>query len=182
MQIVDDLAAATEGGLLGSPGGRFFAWVIGGTLKSAMAADWLTSAWDQNAGLYATSPASAIVEEVAGAWLLELLDLPRDASFAFVTGCQMAHFTALAAARDRVLRAAGWNVEADGLFGAPRVRVLANATHHDSVDRALRFLGIGERAACDMATDDDGRVTEASLSRHSTPTPGRRSSCSPRAI
>src|SRR5215213_11255425 len=81
-RIVDDLAAATEGGLLGSPGGRFFAWVIGGTLHSALAADWLTSAWDQNAGLYATSPASAIAEEVAGAWLLELLDLPRDASFA----------------------------------------------------------------------------------------------------
>ncbi len=163
VQIVDDLAAATEGGLLGSPSGRFFAWVIGGTLQSALAADWLTSAWDQNAGLYTTSPASAIAEEVAGAWLLELLDLPRDASFAFVTGCQMAHFTALAAARDRVLRTAGWNVEADGLFGAPRVRVLANETHHDSVDRALRYLGIGERAVCKMPTDADGRVTEASL-------------------
>ena len=104
VQVVDDLAAATEGGLLGSPGGRFYAWVIGGTTLSALAADWLTSTWDQNAGLYATSPASAVVEEVAGEWLLDLLDLPRDASFAFVTGCQMAHFTALAAARSGVLR------------------------------------------------------------------------------
>src|SRR5204863_9659952 len=118
VQIVDDLAAATEGGLLGSPSGRFFAWVIGGTLQSALAADWLTSAWDQNAGLFATSPASAVAEEVAGAWLLDLLELPRDASFAFVTGCQMAHVTALAAAREGVLRDAGWNATQDGLFGA----------------------------------------------------------------
>ena len=162
-RIVDDLAAATEGGLLGSPGGRFFAWVIGGTLQSALAADWLTSAWDQNAGMYATAPAAAITEEVAGAWLLDLLDLPRDASFAFVTGCQMAHVTALAAAREGVLRAAGWNVQADGLFEAPRIRVLANDTRHTTVDRALRFLGIGERAVCAIPTDADGRVTEASL-------------------
>ena len=123
-RIIDDLAAATEGGLIGSPSGRFFAWVIGGTLQSALAADWLTSAWDQNAGMYATAPAAAIAEEVAGAWLLDLLDLPRDASFAFVTGCQMAHVTALAAAREGVLRAAGWSVERDGLFGAPWIRVL----------------------------------------------------------
>jgi glutamate/tyrosine decarboxylase-like PLP-dependent enzyme len=163
VQIVDDLAAATEGGLLGSPGGRFFAWVIGGTLHSALAADWLTSAWDQNAGMYATAPAAAVAEEVAGAWLLDLLDLPRDASFAFVTGCQMAHVTALAAAREGVLRAAGWSVEADGLFGAPRIRVLANATRHSTVDRALRFLGIGERAVSEIPTDAQGRVTRATL-------------------
>jgi glutamate/tyrosine decarboxylase-like PLP-dependent enzyme len=163
VQIVDDLAAATEGGLLGSPGGRFFAWVIGGTLHSALAADWLTSAWDQNAGMYATAPAAAVAEEVAGAWLLDLLDLPRDASFAFVTGCQMAHVTALAAAREGVLRDAGWSVETEGLFGAPRIRVLANATRHSTVDRALRFLGIGERAVSEIATDEEGRVTEAAL-------------------
>ena len=164
-RIVDELAAATEGGLLGSPGGRFFAWVIGGTLQSSLAADWLTSAWDQNAGMYATAPAAAIAEEVVGAWLLELLDLPRESSFALVTGCQMAHFTALAAAREGVLRAAGWNVEKDGLFGAPPIRVLANDTRHSTVDRALRFLGIGERAVCPIPSDDDGRVTEASLEK-----------------
>ena len=171
-RIIDELAAATEGGLLGSPGGRFYAWVIGGTLPSALAADWLTSAWDQNAGMYATAPAAAIAEEVAGAWLLDLLDLPRDASFAFVTGCQMAHFTALAAAREGVLRAAGWSVETDGLFGAPRIRVLANATRHSTVDRALRFLGIGERAVCAIPTDDHGRVTEASLESALASNPG----------
>src|SRR5215207_2214262 len=162
-RIVDELAAATEGGLLGSPGGRFYAWVIGGTLQSALAADWLTSAWDQNAGMYATAPAAAITEEVVGAWLLDLLDLPRDASFAFVTGCQMAHVTALAAARSGVLRDAGWNVEADGLFGAPRIRVLANETRHSTVDRALRFLGIGQRSVRPVGTDAHGRATEIAL-------------------
>ena len=163
VRIVDELAAATEGGLLGSPGGRFYAWVIGGSLPSALAADWLTSAWDQNAGMYATAPAAAIVEEVAGAWLLEMLDLPREASFAFVTGCQMAHVTALAAARSGVLRDAGWNVETDGLFGAPPIRVLATATRHSTIDRALRFLGIGERAVRPIATDARGRVTESAM-------------------
>jgi glutamate/tyrosine decarboxylase-like PLP-dependent enzyme len=163
VQIVDDLAAATEGGLLGSPGGRFYAWVIGGSLPSAIAADWLTSAWDQNAGMYATAPAAAIVEEVAGAWLLDLLELPRDASFALVTECQMAHVTALAAARSGVLRDAGWDVETDGLFGAPPIRVLATAPRHSTIDRALRFLGIGERAVRPVSTDADGRVTAAAL-------------------
>jgi glutamate/tyrosine decarboxylase-like PLP-dependent enzyme len=163
VQVIDDLAAATEGGLLGSPGGRFYAWVIGGTLPSALAADWLTSAWDQNAGMYATAPAAAVAEEVAGEWLLDLLDLPRDASFAFVTGCQMAHVTALAAARSGVLRDAGWDVEKDGLFGAPRIRVIANATRHVSIDRALRFLGFGERAVQPIETDERGRVTERAL-------------------
>jgi aromatic-L-amino-acid decarboxylase len=161
--VIDHLAAATEGGLIGSPGGRFFAWVIGGTLPAALAADWLTSAWDQNAGMYATAPAAAVAEEVAGHWLLELLDLPRDASFALVTGCQMAHVTALAAARSGVLRDAGWNVETDGLFAAPAIRVLATATRHATIDRALRFLGIGERAVHAIPTDEEGRVTPAAL-------------------
>ena len=163
VQVVDDLAAATEGGLLGSPGGRFFAWVIGGTMLSAIAADWLTSTWDQNAGLYATAPAAAVAEEVVGEWLLDLLDLPRDASFALVTGCQMAHVTALAAARSGVLRDAGWDVERDGLFGAPRIRVLANATRHVTIDRALRLLGFGENAVQPVETDERGRVTAEAL-------------------
>jgi len=162
-QVVDDLAAATEGGLLGSPGGRFYAWVIGGTLLSAVGADWLTSAWDQNAGMYATAPASAVAEEVVGEWLLDLLDLPRDASFALVTGCQMAHVTALAAARSAVLRDAGWNVEENGLFGAPRIRVLANATRHITIDRALRLLGFGVNAVQPVETDERGRVTAEAL-------------------
>ena len=162
-RIVDELAAATEGGLTGSPSGRFFAWVIGGTLQSALATDWLTSAWDQNAGMFATAPAAAIAEEVAGAWLLDLLDLPRDASFALVTGCQMAHVTALAAARHAVLRDAGWNVEQDGLFGAPPIRVIATEARHHTLDRAMRFLGLGERALHLIASDRRGCATESAL-------------------
>jgi glutamate/tyrosine decarboxylase-like PLP-dependent enzyme len=174
VQVVDDLAAAAEGALLGSPGGRFYAWVIGGTLPSAIGADWLTSTWDQNAGMYATAPAAAVAEEVVGEWLLDLLDLPRDASFALVTGCQMAHVTALAAARSGVLRDAGWDVEREGLFGAPRIRVLANATRHITIDRALRLLGFGLNAVEPVETDERGRVTadalRSALSARSGPT------------
>src|ERR1700740_3204875 len=111
-QVIDDLVRDVEGGIIGSTGGRFFGWVIGGSLPAALAADWLTSAWDQNAGLAATSPAAAIVEEAVGIWLKELLGLPAHASFALVTGCQMAHATCLAAARHAVLAQRGWDVEA----------------------------------------------------------------------
>ncbi len=116
VQVVSELAAGVEGGLLGSAGGRFFGWVIGGSLPAALAADWLTSAWDQNAGLYATAPAAAVVEETAGRWLKELLHLPATASFALVTGCQMAHVTCLAAARHAVLARCGLGCRA----GRPR--------------------------------------------------------------
>src|SRR3990172_627168 len=118
-QVVDELAADVAGGLSGSQSGRFFSWVIGGGLPSAMAADWLTTAWDQNAGIHAASPAASVVEEVAGGWLKELFGLPPEASFAFVTGTQMAHVTCLAAARHAVLARRGWNVELQGLAGAP---------------------------------------------------------------
>src|SRR5688500_12431940 len=109
VQVIDDLVADVAGGLLGSPGGRFFSWVIGGSLPAALAADWLTGAWDQNAGLYATSPAAAIVEEVCGSWLKDLLGVPKTASFALVTGCQMSHVTCLAAARHHLLASIGWD-------------------------------------------------------------------------
>ena len=158
-QVIDDLVTATEGGHLGSAGGRFFAWVIGGALPSSLAADWLTSAWDNNAALYACGPAASVVEEVAGEWVKDVLDLPRDASFAFTTGCQMAHFTCLAAARHALLRDRGWNVERDGLNGAPAIRVLATEHRHASVDRALRFLGLGTAALVPLGTDADSRVT-----------------------
>jgi glutamate/tyrosine decarboxylase-like PLP-dependent enzyme len=162
-RVIEDLIAATRGGHLGCAGGRFFAWVIGGALPSALAADWLTSAWDQNAALYACGPAAAVVEEVAGAWLKDLLDIPAEASFAFTTGCQMAHFTCLAAARHALLSRAGWDVERDGLCGAPPIRILANDQHHGSVERALRFLGLGTRALHPLATGADGRVAPATL-------------------
>jgi glutamate/tyrosine decarboxylase-like PLP-dependent enzyme len=161
--VVDELAAAVEGGLLGSASGRFFAWVIGGGLPAAVATEWLTSAWDQNAAIYATSPASAAVEEVAGKWLLDVLRLPHDASFAFTTGCQMAHFTALCAARDQLLHQCGWNVTEQGLAGSPPVRAFATALRHVSFDRALRYLGIGSRQLHVLPVGADGRLDYATL-------------------
>src|SRR5882672_12754999 len=116
-QVIGDLVRDTEGGILGSTSGRFFGWVTGGTLPVALAADWLTSTWDQNAASNLTAPAEAVVEDVCGAWMKELLGLPQAASFAFVTGSQMGHATALAAARHRLLRDRGWDVERFGLAG-----------------------------------------------------------------
>ena len=162
-QVIDELVAMTDGGLHGSAGGRFFAWVMGGSLPSALAADWLTSAWDQNAAIHTTAPAAAMIEELVGAWVLELLDLPRTASFAFTTGCQLAHFTCLAAARHAVLQRAGWNVHEDGLAGAPPVRVLTSEHRHHSIDRAVRFLGIGTRNIESLPTDADGRIPPDTL-------------------
>ena len=158
-QVVEDLVRAAEGGQLGNAGGRFFAWVIGGTLPSALAADWLTSTWDQNAAIYATSPAASVVEEVAGKWLLDVLRLPATASFAFTTGCQMAHFTGLAAARDFLLDQVGWKVGEQGLVGSPPIRVLASTVRHVSVDRALRYLGIGAQQIVALPVDDNGAIT-----------------------
>lgn len=162
-EVIAQLVDATKGGHLGSGSGRFFAWVIGGALPSAMAADWLTSSWDQNAGLTACGPAASVIEEIAGEWLKELLDLPREASFAFTTGCQLAHVTCLAAARAAVLHRAGWNVHEDGLVGAPPIRVLASDQRHSSVDRALRLLGLGTRCVDALPTNAQGQLTRETL-------------------
>src|ERR1051326_5535016 len=140
--VIDELVAAAGPGVVAIPSGRYFGYVIGGAVPAALAADWLTSAWDQNAGLYVAGPSASVVEEVAGGWLKDLLRIPQHASFAFVTGCQMANFAALAAARWSVLAQAGWDVNADGLAGAP-VRVLCGAGVHVTVTRALRMLGLG---------------------------------------
>ena len=161
--VVRAIAAAAEPGLTGNAGGRFFAWVKGGTLPAALATDIMCSAWDQNAVLYSTSPAGAVLEEVAGQFLLEALHLPADASYAFVTGCQMAHATALAAARHAVLARVGWDVEARGLFGAPPIRVLANAHHHGSLTRALRLLGFGSDCIVPLGGDTPAKVSVAAL-------------------
>jgi len=163
--VVNQLAAAVEGGLLGSAGGRFFGWVIGGSLPSALAADWLTSAWDQNAGLYACAPAAAVVEEVAGKWLKELLRVPAGASFALVTGCQMAHVTCLLAARHALLAKRGWDVEQAGLYGAPPIRILSSTEYHGTVKRAARFLGMGESNLITLPVDADGRLVRSDLER-----------------
>jgi glutamate/tyrosine decarboxylase-like PLP-dependent enzyme len=158
-QVIDDLVADAEGGILGSQAGRFFGWVIGGGLPAAMAADWLTTVWDQNAGIHACAPAASVVEEVAAGWLREIFDLPDETSVGFVTGTQMAHMTCLAAARHALLRDRGWDVEAKGLAGAPPIRILANADRHGSVHRAVRFVGIGSDAIEPLAVDGEGRVT-----------------------
>ena len=156
--VITDLVRDVQGGLLGSAGGRFFAWAIGGSVPAALAADWLTSAWDQNAALFACGPSAAIAEEVAGEWLKDLLGLPTSASFAFVSGCQMAHVCCLAAARHALLLERGWNVEREGLCGAPPLRILAS-NRHGSVERAVRLLGLGEGNVLDLDLDRNERVT-----------------------
>lgn len=157
-RVVDELVTACDPGLLQGAGGRFFGWVMGGTLPAALAADWLAAAWDQNAAIHATSPAAAVVDEVCGTWLKELLGLPGDASFALVTGSQMAHFTCLAAARHRLLAERGVDVERQGLAGAPAIRVLVPEHRHETIVRALRFLGIGSGALRAVACEDSGRI------------------------
>jgi glutamate/tyrosine decarboxylase-like PLP-dependent enzyme len=173
--VIDELVRDCEGGLMNSASGRFFGWVIGGTLPAALAADWLTSAWDQNAASNLTAPAEAVIEQVCGEWTKELLGLPRSASFALVTGCQMAHATALAAARHKLLRDRGWDVEAKGLSGAPPLRILTTENRHESILRAARILGIGTDAVIYVRADNAGRIDvraldEALKAQASTPT------------
>ena len=164
-QTVDELAAAIGDGLMRSTGGRFYAWVIGGTLPAALAADWLTSAWDQNAGSSEVSPASAAVEEAVGRWLKKLFALPEESAYALVTGCQMAHVTCLAAARHAVLARIGWDVGERGLAGSPPIRVLTTPARHVTVIRALRLVGIGAAQVEELACDAQGRLDPAALER-----------------
>jgi glutamate/tyrosine decarboxylase-like PLP-dependent enzyme len=157
-EVVRDLAEGAEPGLVATGSPRYFGFVIGGALPAALAADWLAATWDQNAGLYVGGPAAAVVEEVAGAWVLDLLGLPASASFGLVTGGQMANVTALAAARHGVLARAGWDVERLGLNGAPPIRVLASDVRHATIDRALRFLGLGTDAVTVVPSGPDARL------------------------
>jgi len=159
--VVAELAANADPGIAAMPASRWFGFVIGGAVPASLAADWLASTWDQNAALFGPTPAAAIVEDVAGAWLRELLGIPGHASFGFVTGCQMAHVTALAAARAHLLHQAGWDIARDGLYGAPRIRVYAGAKRHATLDRALRLLGMG--APIVVPADDQGRMRVAQL-------------------
>jgi glutamate/tyrosine decarboxylase-like PLP-dependent enzyme len=163
--IIESLARDVEPGLVASAGPRFFGFVVGGSLPVAVAADWLTSTWDQNAQACLLSPAAAVVEEVVGRWLLDLLGLPRTASFGLVTGAQMATFVGLAAARHEVLRRVGWEVELDGLIGAPAVDVVVGEAAHGTVFGALRMLGFGERRVQRVAVDDQGRLLVPELAR-----------------
>ncbi|HEV2983286.1 MAG TPA: aminotransferase class V-fold PLP-dependent enzyme [Vicinamibacterales bacterium] len=161
--VIDRLAAAAQSGVVTTTGPRYFGFVTGGALPAAVAAEWLTTVWDQNAGPYLCSPAGAVVEEVAGAWLIDLLGLPPTASVGFVTGCHMASVTGLAAARHELLRRIGWDVEAHGLHGAPPLNVIVGDEVHVSVLGALRLLGIGSAHVLRVAVDDQGRMRPAAL-------------------
>ena len=164
-RVIEELLRDVEGGIVGSTGGRFFAWVVGGSLPAALAADWLAATWDQNAGIHAAGPAAAIVEEVSGGWLKEILGLPSTASFAFVTGCQMAHATCLAAARHAVLARRGWDVERRGLFGAPPIRILTSDQRHGSIERAVRLVGMGLDQIVNLPSSPEGQLLPEALER-----------------
>ncbi|PXA67213.1 pyridoxal phosphate-dependent decarboxylase family protein [Cryobacterium arcticum] len=168
--VVDELARLAEPGLMAMPSGRFFGWVIGGTLPASLGADWLVSAWDQNAAMRYATPATAAAEEAAGGWLLDLLGLPAGCDVGFTTGATASNFVGLAAARQEVLARAGWDVAANGLIGAPRLTVFVGAESHASVDLALRYLGLGTPVA--VAADGQGRLLADDLARAMDAHPG----------
>jgi glutamate/tyrosine decarboxylase-like PLP-dependent enzyme len=165
MQVIDELVTGADAGIVASAGPRYFGFVVGGTLPAALAADWLTSTWDQNAAGFPSAPAAMVVEEIVAGWLLDLLGLPPTASVGFVTGGAMANFTALAAARGEVLRRAGWDVEVNGLPGAPPIRVLAGEHAHFTISTAVRLLGLGAANVRPIGTDDQGRIVVDELRR-----------------
>jgi len=170
--VLRELAADAEPGLVTSTSPRYFGFVIGGVLPVARAADWLTIAWDQNAGGYSCGPAVALIEEIAGTWSRELLELPDGCSFGFTTGCQMAHVTALMAARRALLDRRGWDVDERGLNGAPAVRIIVPDDRHITVDRAVRVLGFGLASLRTVQCDDQGRMIPAELERELAREPG----------
>lgn len=157
-EVIEDLVEAADPGLMAIPGPRYFGFVIGGGLPAALAADWLTSTWDQNAGIFAAGPSASVVEEVVGDWLVDLLRLPPGTSVGLTTGCQMAHFTCLGAARHAVLERFDWDVEADGLFGAPEITVVVGSETHATIPTALQFLGLGRTRVITADSDEQGRM------------------------
>jgi glutamate/tyrosine decarboxylase-like PLP-dependent enzyme len=163
VEVVSELIAAAEPGVVGTQTGRYFGFVIGSALPASVAADWLATAWDQNAFSVVLSPAGAAAETVAAGWLAELLGLPDGVASGFVTGAQGANTTALAAARQHVLADAGWDVARDGLQGAPRIRVLAGSERHVTIDRSLRLLGLGTATLELVPADGQGRMRADAL-------------------
>jgi len=161
--VIEEMSRRADPGLVAIPGGRFFGFVIGATLPAALGADWLVSAWDQNAGSAMLTPATVAMERVAGRWMLELLGLPETASVGFVTGGQLANYTCLATARNAVLARAGWDLAEKGLRTAPAVRFVVGADRHGSIDRAARFLGIGRAEVTVVDSDDQGRMRPDAL-------------------
>jgi len=170
-KVINELVADTAGGLIGNTGGRFFGWAIGGSVPAALAADWLTSAWDQNATLFASGPAESVIEEICGSWLKDILGLPSTASFALVTGSQMAHVTCLAAARNALLTKRNWNVEIKGLNGSPRLRILTSSEKHGSVERAARLLGLGSESVINLPCNAEGQLKVDALNEALQPQP-----------
>ncbi len=163
LEVVEFLAREAERGVVATAGPRYFGYVTGGALPATVGADWLTTVWDQCAGLGVLGPSAAVVEEIVGDWLIELLGLPADASFAITTGCQMAHVTALAAARHHVLAARGWDVRDRGLAQSPPITVVVGRLRHVTVDRALRLLGIGGAQLAVVDADERGRMRPQAL-------------------
>lgn len=161
--VIDELVERCDPGLLSVAGPRFFGWVMGSSELPGVAADLLVSAWGQNAAFQTPTPAMAALEEITETWLLDILDLPRTASIGFVTGATLANATCLAAARTRLLLDAGWDPEADGLFGAPPIEVLLGADAHSSVLAALQLIGFGSNRVTRIAADAEGRMLPAAL-------------------
>ena len=164
-RMLSHLAEAIEPGLVATAGPRYFGFVIGGSLPATVATDWMTAAWDQNAGLLAASPAAAAAEEVAALWILDVLGLPSGAAVGLVTGGQMANFTCLAAARHEMLRRAGWDVERRGLRGSPALSVIAGAEAHATIESSLRMLGLGDEWIKIVPSDSQGRMDPVELRR-----------------
>jgi len=156
--VIRELAELAAPGLHAMPGSRFFGWVIGASHEVGVAADWLTAAWGQNAGNHTATPSAAAAESIAARWLLDILGLPSQASVGFVTGCTMANFVCLAAARGELLDRVGWDVESDGLFGAPPIRVILGEDAHSTVFSALHYLGLGRQRVTTIPTDSQGAM------------------------
>lgn len=179
VDIVNRLADAAVDGTVASQGPRYFGFVVGGSVPAAVAADWLVSTWDQNAGLYVLSPIVSVAEDIAGGWVRDVAGLSGEWTTGFVTGCQMANFTSLAVARHHVLAKAGWDVEADGLFGAPPIDVIVSDESHYTIFNALRYLGLGSARVHRVPTDDQGRMRADELDALLATLPNSRTSEAP---
>ena len=163
--VISHLVRAASPGLMGTSSKNFYGWVMGSSHPVGVAADWLTSAWGQNPAVYQTAPSAAIAEEVAGNWLIDLLDLPRQSSIAFSTGATMSSFICLAAARSEVMLRHGWDLEADGVFGAPEISVLLSEEAHSTIFAVLRYLGFGTNRLIKVAADENGAMNSSNLAR-----------------
>jgi glutamate/tyrosine decarboxylase-like PLP-dependent enzyme len=167
LELLDDVCSPATTAMAGP---RFFGFVIGGSLPVTLAANWLAGAWDQNSGLYAPTPATSHLEEIALGWLLDLFKLPPTCGGAFVTGATMANFSALAAARHALLEGVGWNVEAEGLFGAPAITVVVGSEAHPTLFKSLGLLGLGRNRIVKVPVDSQGRMIPDALPALSGPT------------